>query len=261
MDIRNIDVSHIYVVERKRPVSPEKVADLQRSIAQQGLMQAIGVRFDGEHYQLVFGAHRLAAFQEAKTTHIPALVFPADTSDDACALAEIQENLARNDLTGAERKAFAAEVGRIIANMRANCDDDEDCESQKQGGSQWIDDLAKTSGTPTRTIRDWWKSFTTETGREMTPKQAGNDDRSAFFDWLEEAKKKAEAEKAEKARLAAEEKQRKEEEARQARLQEERKALMQYLNDTARMCGTDAITEWLYQWIEAQADDPQAVAK
>lgn len=39
---------------------------------------------------------------------------PEDTSDDECLLAELQENRIRNDLTGAERKAFAAEVGRLI---------------------------------------------------------------------------------------------------------------------------------------------------
>lgn len=255
MDIRTIAVASIDAVmsSRKRPVSPEKVADIQRSITQQGLLQPIGVKPVGDGFRLVFGAHRLAAFQESGTPDITALVFPVEMTDEECLLAEIQENLARNDLTGAERKAFAAEVGRIIANMRANCDDEEDCESQKQGGSQWIDDLAKTSGTPTRTIRDWWKSFTTETGREMTPKQATPDDRAAFFDWLEEAKAKAEAEKAEKERKAEEERLRKEAEARQKRMEADKQEMGELLGVLTKAWGREVVTEWLYQWIEEAA--------
>ena len=132
MDIRNIEVSRIGIGQRKRPVSPEKVADIQRSIAQQGLLQPIGVKSEGEGFMLVFGAHRLAAFQEAGTADILAMVFPAETSDEECFLAEIQENLARNDLTGVERKAFAAEVGRLSLTLLS--------ESHEDGESQWDSD-------------------------------------------------------------------------------------------------------------------------
>ena len=252
MEILTIEVARISASARKRPVSPEKVADIQRSIAQQGLLQPIGVKPDGDGFKLVFGAHRLAAFQEAGTAEIPAMVFPAETTDEECLLAEIQENLARNDLTGAERKAFAADVGRLIAKISEDCQAEDFANGNDGDDGNWVEQMAKATGTPQKTLYNWWKSFTAETGREMTPKQATNDDRSAFFDWLEAAKAKAEAEKAEKARKAEEEKQRKEEEAKAKRMAEEREELLRYLDDTARMCDRKTVIEWLYQWIEAQ---------
>jgi len=50
--------------------------------------------------------------------------------------------------SGAERKAFAAEVGRLIAKISENCEQADNCESQNSVSSQWIDDLAKNTGTP-----------------------------------------------------------------------------------------------------------------
>ena len=76
---------------------------------------------------------------------------------------------------------------------------------------------------------------------------------------MEEAKAKADAEKAEKARKAEEEKQRKEEEAKKKRMTEEREEMMRYLDDTARMFDSATVKEWLYQWIERE-NDTAAVA-
>ncbi|MCF7994762.1 MAG: hypothetical protein K9L88_07970, partial [Chromatiaceae bacterium] len=90
--------------------------------------------------------------------------------------------------------------------------------------------------------------------RSITPKQATAEDKTAFFDWLEQAKAKADAEKAEKARKAEEEKQRKEEEAKAKRMADEKSDLLSYLDDTARMFDKETVKEWLYQWIEAQED-------
>lgn len=247
MDTKNIQVANISLGERKRPVSPEKVADIQRSIAQQGLLQPIGVKPDGDGFKLVFGAHRLAAFQEAGTAEIPAMVLPESMTDEECLLAEIQENLARNDLTGAERKAFAAEVGRLIAQMNERCTGEDDCTVQ----DGWLIQLAEQSAISQRAAYNWWKAFCQETDRSITPKQATQKDKAAFFDWLEEAKAKAEAEKAEKARKAEEEKQRKEAEAQAKRIAEEREELLRYLDETARLLDRKTVTEWLYQWIEA----------
>jgi ParB-like chromosome segregation protein Spo0J len=246
MDIQNIEVVRIGVGSRKRPVSPEKVADIQRSIAQQGLLQPIGVKPEGDGFRLVFGAHRLAAFQEAGTADILAMVFPAETSDEECFLAEIQENLARNDLTGVERKAFAAEVGRLSTVLFSQSDGDGEYEPD----SDWFSDWRTKSGLAKNTAYDWWRNFTAETDRSITPKQATPEDKAAFFDWLEEAKAKADAEKAEKARKAEEEKQRKEEEAKKKRMAEEREEMMRYLDDTARMFDRKTIVLWLYEWIE-----------
>ena len=135
----------------------------------------------------------------------------------------------------------------------------EDGQSEEMANGQdgsvghWLVEMAKTTGTPFKTLQNWWKSFTTETGREMTPKQATPDDRAAFFDWLEEAKAKAEAEKAEKERKAEEERLRKEAEARQKRMEADKQEMGELLGVLTKAWGRDVVTEWLYQWIEEAA--------
>ena len=74
-------------------------------------------------------------------------------------------NLARNDLTGAERKAFAAEVGRLIAKISEDCQGEEFANGSDGNDGNWVGEMAKATGTPTKTLYNWWKSFTTETGR------------------------------------------------------------------------------------------------
>ena len=118
-------------------------------------------------------------------------VFPGDTSDDECLLAEIQENNARKELTGAERKAFAAEVGRLIANLSKNCQELSFANGKTKSDGNWVEDLAKTTNTPPKTIYNWWSSFCAESALSITPKQATTEHRAAFFDWLERHKAEA----------------------------------------------------------------------
>lgn len=249
MEIRAIAVASIHVADRCRPISPAIVGDLQQSIAQQGLLQPIGIKPNGEGYRLIFGAHRLAAFEESGIAEIPARVFPAEMSDDACLLAEIQENTARNDLTAAERKALAAEVGRICLKLGdlSNAGDLSNLDKS------WLMDMAEKSGQARSTVNNWWSAFTKATGRDITPKQATENDRQAFFDWLADHKRKEEEDKARKAAEAQAEKERKEQEARAKRLADEREELLRYLDDTAKLCGRKVVKDWLYQWIEAAA--------
>ena len=87
----------------------------------------------------------------------------------------------RKELTGAERKAFAAEVGRLIVKLRENCNDDADCNLQ----TGWLLQIAdKTSITP-KTAYNWWSAFCRETGLSITPRQASDEHRNAFFAWLD----------------------------------------------------------------------------
>ena len=158
-----ISLSKIIVESRKRPIDFVVVADLQKSIEQQGLLQNIGVKQTEAGYRLVFGAHRLEAVKALGWPEIQARIFPEDTSDDECLLAELQENRIRNDLTGAERKAFAAEVGRLIAKLSENCQTDVFANGKNEINGNWVDDLAKTSNTPAKTIYNWWSAFCKET--------------------------------------------------------------------------------------------------
>lgn len=249
MSAQLVAVSSIKVENRKRPVDSATVAELKKSIEQQGLLQNIGVQESANGYRLVFGAHRLEAIKSLGWPEVSALVFPETASEDECLLAELQENNARKELTGAERKAFAAEVGRIIAKMQENCETDSNCDSQKQNGSQWLDDLAKTTGTPSRTIRDWWAAFTKETGLDMTPKQAGADEKAQFFAWLDEQKAKEEAAKAAKAAEAEAERKRRTEEAKRVRMEKDMEDMIEYLDATAKEWGADIVRQWVKSWL------------
>jgi len=244
-----ISLSKIIVESRKRPIDFVVVADLQKSIEQQGLLQNIGVKQTEAGYRLVFGAHRLEAVKALGWPEIQARIFPEDTSDDECLLAELQENRIRNDLTGAERKAFAAEVGRLILKLSQNSHNDEILNENKPANENWLGEMGKSSGTPTQTLYRWWDNFCKETGLSITPKQAGDENRNAFFAWLDAQKQAEESEKARKLAEAAADKQRKEQEAKSRRMEAEKRDFMEYLNATAQEWGADAVKEWIKEWL------------
>lgn len=88
------DIHAITVGSRKRPISGEKVRILAESIAENGLLQPIGITAENV---LIFGAHRLEAHKLLGLAQIEANVFDIDPLD--AELAEIDENLQRNNLT------------------------------------------------------------------------------------------------------------------------------------------------------------------
>ena len=249
MTTERIAVSSIIIEARKRPLDFAVVADLQKSIEQQGLLQNIGVKQTESGYRLVFGAHRLEAVKALGWPDIQARIFPEDTSDDECLLAELQENRIRNDLTGAERKAFAAEVGRLIAKLSENCQTDVFAIGNIEVNGNWVDDLAKTSNTPVKTIYNWWSAFCKETGLTITPKQASDENRNAFFAWLDAQKQAENVEKARKLAEAEAEKSRKEQEAKARRMMAEKQDFMEYLDATAKEWGMDAVKQWIKEWL------------
>ena len=79
-------------------------------------------------------------------------------------------------------------MGRLIAKINENCEKPGNCESQNGNSPQWIDDLAKQTGTPSRTIRDWWAAFCKDASLKLTPRQADMATRLDFFRWLDEQK-------------------------------------------------------------------------
>ena len=81
------------------------------------------------------------------------------------------ENRIRNDLTGAERKAFAAEVGRICTVLFEKSLTD----GQSQRDFNWFRDWWEKSGLGKNTAHTWWSSFCKSAGLSITPKQATDD--------------------------------------------------------------------------------------
>ncbi len=248
---QTISISSISVENRKRPVDPATVAELKKSIEQQGLLQNIGVQETQLGYRLVFGAHRLEAVKSLGWAEIQARVFPMDASDDECLLAELQENNARKELTGAERKAFAAEVGRICLKLREQSNEG----NESKLDSDWFIDWYDKSRLTKPTAYNWWSAFTKSAGLDMTPKQAGEAEKGMFFAWLDAQKAKEDAEKAEKLAKEEAEKQRKKEEALQRRMDSEREDLFVYLNDTVKEWGEKVVHQWIDEWFSLGIND------
>jgi len=113
--MKNIPIPSIKVKNRLRPLDDAKVAELAESIAQVGLLQPIGVRPDGT---LVYGYHRLEACKQLGWTEIPAVVVDGD--DSHAELAEITENLIRNELTLLERAEHLARMRAVYERLYPN---------------------------------------------------------------------------------------------------------------------------------------------
>ncbi len=103
LEIRELPLASIEVgADRARDLDPAWVEGLAGSIREQGLMQPIVVRRVGDNWRLVAGHHRLEAVRLLGRDTIAALEAAAD-SDDAAKLAEVMENLARNELIALDR--------------------------------------------------------------------------------------------------------------------------------------------------------------
>jgi ParB family transcriptional regulator, chromosome partitioning protein len=101
-----IALDRIEVSAGRRAIDPDVVNRLAKSIAVVGLQHPIAVRRRDGAFVLVAGAHRLAAFRKLEMERIPANVVDLNTLE--AELLEIDENLARNELSPAERTAAIA---------------------------------------------------------------------------------------------------------------------------------------------------------
>ncbi len=245
MTQQEVFVSEILVGNRRRPIDVSIIKDLKQSISQQGLLQNIGVKKSPAGYQLVFGLHRLEAVKALEWEKIPVKVFPADTTDDECLLAEIQENLARKELSKGERKAFAAEVGRICSDYLKKSG----CGGEFGPDNNWFPDFFAKSGLSKTQAHAWWLAFSKETSRTITPKQASEDDRNAFFSWLDEQKRKEDEEKKRKVAEAEAEKEKKIADAKQKARDKFKADLFDALDQTIKEYGEETAVEWVNEWL------------
>lgn len=114
IETRDVALSDIYIEDRLRPVDPISAAALAVSIEEIGLTDRIDLRRvrtrkkgpNGEAHRLTLlaGAHRLDAFHQLGHETIPADIW--DCTDDYARLVEIDDNLARNELSPLDRAVF-----------------------------------------------------------------------------------------------------------------------------------------------------------
>ena len=111
MDYQSVHVVRVSVGHRRRSVDRKRAKSLADSIGEIGMLNPITVRKTGDEYTLVAGGHRLAAAKLLGWSQIPAIVVELDDVDRM--LAEIDENLIRNDLNDLERSEHLAERKRL----------------------------------------------------------------------------------------------------------------------------------------------------
>jgi ParB family chromosome partitioning protein len=104
--LAEVPLDRVEIPGGRRAVDPDAVARLKNSIAVVGLQHPITVAKRDGGYRLLAGAHRLTAFRELGMERISANIVELD--DLHAELVELDENLARNELSPAERSAAVA---------------------------------------------------------------------------------------------------------------------------------------------------------
>jgi site-specific DNA-methyltransferase (adenine-specific) len=112
-----IAIDKVRIGDRKRKLDQTRVAQLAESIGEVGLLNPITVRKDG---YLVAGRHRLEACRKLGYIHIQATLL--DGSALHAELAEIDENLIRNDLTVLEQGEHLRRRDEILTEMGARAE-------------------------------------------------------------------------------------------------------------------------------------------
>lgn len=102
---------------RLRPVDEAHAQLIAASMNESGLIQPVVVRTDasGNGLKLVVGGHRLRGGEILDWAEIPAILIEA--TDDEARQIEIDENLARKELTVLERAEFLAERKRVYETL------------------------------------------------------------------------------------------------------------------------------------------------
>jgi ParB family transcriptional regulator, chromosome partitioning protein len=112
IEVRDIKIADIVIGEDRRSLQPSKVDEIADSFATIGQTNPVTVtpRRDGK-YDLVSGAHRVAAAQKLGWTHLRAQVMEGDRT--ALRLAQLADDLHRAGLTVLEQAKELAEWVRL----------------------------------------------------------------------------------------------------------------------------------------------------
>jgi N6-adenosine-specific RNA methylase IME4/ParB-like chromosome segregation protein Spo0J len=149
-------ISDVVIGETRRPVKSDYVQKLADSIKQIGLINPITIAPDN---RLIAGYHRLQAFIQLGETRIPAVIL--NLSELEARLAEIDENLIRNDLSVLERGDQLLERKRIYEELYPETRHGGDRKSEEQISKRnnfdlipnsFTEDTAEKTGQSRRTI-------------------------------------------------------------------------------------------------------------
>lgn len=162
-----VKIDNIIINDNRRKVDLEKVKSLAESLNEIGLLNPITIN---ARYELIAGLHRLEAHKQLGIDEINAIIL--DLDDLHTELAEIDENLIRNELSPAEisisiakRKRIYEEIypetkrgiaGAIVTNNKNTTADSAVAEIDS-----FVDDTSKKTGLASRTISEYQQIGTT----------------------------------------------------------------------------------------------------
>ncbi len=110
--VAEVPICQIDIVGNIREeIREESLVGITQSIARQGLQQPVTVRRDGDRYPLVFGHRRFLAAQKAGLEAIPALIVEGELSESEILIAQLSENLQREDLSELDK---ARSIDRLM---------------------------------------------------------------------------------------------------------------------------------------------------
>lgn len=155
------NVSAIDATGRLRPVDEAHAQLIAASMNESGLIQPVVVRTDasGDGLKLVVGGHRLRGACLIGWDEIPAILIEA--TDDEARQIEIDENLARKELTVLERAEFLAERKRVYETLHPETANGKAKKPKTEKGkianlatfARFSKDAAKSTGLGERTIQ------------------------------------------------------------------------------------------------------------
>jgi hypothetical protein len=239
---------------------------------------------EGKHFKIIAGRHRYAAWIKARLntsrmardiTRLECLVYRGISNEQALYL-RLTENLHRSELKPAERKRWAAMVGRARAKMMPSAEEyqamvaeknaraegeagvaistigansafstngSNSAESPRKGvrgpkADPWFTDWQTETRTPKQTALNWWHEFVNATGRKgLVPGKADKATQEAFFEFHA-----AQAEREAAAERAAEERRAKDREVKIARFKSE---IERRVDDLLSLIGSSATNKFL----------------
>ncbi len=148
-----ISIDKVSIGSNRRPLKDQKVADLMQSIQTNGLLNPITL---DQNFALIAGLHRLTACKLLGFTQIECKVVTCDS--DHARLAEIDENLIRNELEALERSELWLERDQILERLglRARAGDNQYTQRGSEPDSPPVKttiDLAQEIGYTKRTFQ------------------------------------------------------------------------------------------------------------
>lgn len=148
-----------------RSIDGATVSGLVESISEVGLINPIRVRAAGDRWELIAGAHRLAACKQLGLAVIDAVV--VEDNDLRAELAMIDENLCRAELSPADRAGQTARRKVIYLELHPETGHGGDRKSDQVANSatrSFVEETAAVSGAATRTVR-----LDAERGNKIVP--------------------------------------------------------------------------------------------